>query len=122
MYPGATTPTTRIPLSRSAMEAGSVALKRSVLTGGWRDADYWCDPGRGSDSSVIRAYCDALEQIAREDPDFAQKYGTQFHRPCGTGELLQSNYRVTSGAADGTTMAVIPGYYSSTVLQVNRNS
>ncbi|KAJ5333224.1 hypothetical protein MYU51_014785 [Penicillium brevicompactum] len=59
---------------------GVNAIKRFVLTGGWRNAIYSKEPGRAQPESVLGVFCDALENIARKDAAFAAEYGTQFHR------------------------------------------
>ncbi|KAI2670580.1 hypothetical protein LCP963914a_9838 [Penicillium roqueforti] len=59
---------------------GVNAIKRYVLTGGWRNAIYSKEPGRAQPESVLGVFCDALENIARNDAAFAAEYGTQFHR------------------------------------------
>ncbi|KAK5790250.1 hypothetical protein VI817_007537 [Penicillium citrinum] len=59
-------------------ESAECALKRWVLFGGWREALYLNEPGRGV--GLIEEYCDGLETIAKEDPDFALRFGTRFHR------------------------------------------
>lgn len=40
------------------------AIKRHVLTGGWRRALYSKEPGRAQPESVLGVFCDALENIA----------------------------------------------------------
>ncbi|KAJ5151266.1 uncharacterized protein N7482_010518 [Penicillium canariense] len=83
VHPGATANITSRPKSTADISNGINSLKLWVLSGGWRDAIYMYEPGRGPEKSVIGRYCDALERISREDLDFAHKYGTQFHRrPC----------------------------------------
>ncbi|KAJ5111382.1 hypothetical protein N7532_001917 [Penicillium argentinense] len=59
-------------------QAGENALKKLVLTGGWRQARFMYEPNYGE--GKIREYCDALEKIAADDQDFASKYGRSFHR------------------------------------------
>ena len=43
---------------------GVNAIKRYVLTGGWRNAIYSKEPGRAQPESVLGVFCDALENIA----------------------------------------------------------
>ncbi|EPS27943.1 hypothetical protein PDE_02887 [Penicillium oxalicum 114-2] len=93
--------------SRSPMDArlGRNALKLWVLTGGWRRARYQHEPGAGSDNSLIREYCNALERIAREDPEFASRWGTMFHRPaCAASEDHED-----SGAVVGSGLDILYG-------------
>ncbi|KAJ5081544.1 hypothetical protein NUU61_009808 [Penicillium alfredii] len=68
--------------AKTALEmlAGQNALKKWVLTGGWRDAMYLNEPGRGPETGPIGHWCDALERIAREDADFRRQFGSRFHR------------------------------------------
>ncbi|KAJ5921098.1 hypothetical protein N7466_009424 [Penicillium verhagenii] len=44
--------------------AGRNAIMRWVITGGWRDAVYVFEPGRGPDTNLIGHFCDGLERIA----------------------------------------------------------
>jgi hypothetical protein len=56
---------------------GQNALKRWVLTGGWRDARYVREPGRGPEGGLVARYADACERIAREDEEFRRKFDKQ---------------------------------------------
>ncbi|CZR58848.1 uncharacterized protein PAC_08740 [Phialocephala subalpina] len=60
--------------------AGENAIKRFVVTGGWRDARYLSEPGTGPTNGRLDLYATACERIARNDPEFAAMFGTQFHR------------------------------------------
>jgi hypothetical protein len=55
---------TAAPKSVDDIVDGTNALKRWVLTGGWRNAVYYYEPSFGAERSLIRKYCDALERIA----------------------------------------------------------
>lgn len=55
---------TACPKSMADIANGMNALKLWVLSGGWRNATYFHEPGQGSQNSLIRQYCDALERIA----------------------------------------------------------
>jgi hypothetical protein len=46
------------------MTNGIDALKHWCLTGGWRKANYYHEPGYAPKHSLIRQFCDALERIA----------------------------------------------------------
>ncbi|KAA8648106.1 uncharacterized protein ATNIH1004_003989 [Aspergillus tanneri] len=47
----------------------------------WRTARYVKEPGEGPMYSIIQDYCNFLKQLAQEDNNFAQQFGTEFHRP-----------------------------------------
>ncbi|KAI3393735.1 hypothetical protein diail_3781 [Diaporthe ilicicola] len=79
-HPGAATNPTRTQVTVDELLQGQNTLKRWVLTGGWRDARYVREPGRGPEGGLIAQYADACERIAREDPDFRRKFGDKFHR------------------------------------------
>ncbi|KAA8642221.1 uncharacterized protein ATNIH1004_011162 [Aspergillus tanneri] len=57
------------------------ALKQWILSRGWRTARYVKEPGEGPMYSIIQDYCNFLKQLAQEDNNFAQQFGTEFHRP-----------------------------------------
>jgi hypothetical protein len=40
------------------------ALRRWVLYGSWRDANYMNEPGRGPEAGLLGQWCDSLERIA----------------------------------------------------------
>ncbi|GLI79942.1 hypothetical protein PoHVEF18_008290 [Penicillium ochrochloron] len=46
------------------MTNGIDALKRWCLTGGWRQANHYHEPGYALKNSLFRQFCDALERIA----------------------------------------------------------
>ncbi|KAL1859049.1 hypothetical protein Daus18300_009687 [Diaporthe australafricana] len=79
-HPGAANNTTRVNVAAAEKLQGEMALKRWVLTGGWRDASYVREPGRGPEGGLVAQYADACERIAREDQDFRRKFGEKFHR------------------------------------------
>ncbi|KAK4450444.1 hypothetical protein QBC34DRAFT_493738 [Podospora aff. communis PSN243] len=61
------------------------AMLRWVLCGGWRDADFKTEPDHIINHSVPEAsyaerLAEAAEEIARNDPAFARKFGTEFNR------------------------------------------
>ncbi|KAA8642557.1 uncharacterized protein ATNIH1004_011502 [Aspergillus tanneri] len=58
-----------------------LALKQWILSRGWRTARYVKEPGEGPMYSIIQDYCNFLKQLAQEDNNFAQQFGTEFHRP-----------------------------------------
>lgn len=66
--------------SAAELIAGENALKLFVLSGGWRDARYLHEPGRGPSGSRISEYADACTLIAAQDQGFATRFGRQFHR------------------------------------------
>ncbi|KAJ6189398.1 hypothetical protein N7519_004306 [Penicillium mononematosum] len=77
-------------LTTQEKTAGDNAMRRWVLMGGWRDALYYKEPNKEIISgSLIGYYCGILEEIARNDAQFAAEYGTQFHRP-GHREWFQT--------------------------------
>lgn len=53
-----------IGLNEEASGAAENAMKRWILTGGWRDASYLYEPARCQPSSPIGRMCDELEEIA----------------------------------------------------------
>lgn len=71
------------------------SIRKWVLSGGWRDARYPVEPGRGPGTSLIGRYAEELERLAcvlnvacgiveanvyrDEDDAFAAKFGTEFH-------------------------------------------
>ncbi|KAA8648016.1 uncharacterized protein ATNIH1004_003899 [Aspergillus tanneri] len=57
------------------------ALQQWILSRGWRTARYVKEPGEGPMYSIIQDYCNFLKQLAQEDNNFAQQFGTEFHRP-----------------------------------------
>ncbi|KAF5858235.1 hypothetical protein ETB97_004641 [Aspergillus alliaceus] len=80
-HPGATLNPSRTNIPQAERIAGENALKQWVLSKGWRTARYVKEPGEGPKYSLIQDYCDFLEELAQEDNEFAQKFGTEFHRP-----------------------------------------
>ncbi|KAJ6139268.1 hypothetical protein N7471_005754 [Penicillium samsonianum] len=48
----------------ASSHAAKNAMKRWILTGGWRDASYRYEPGRCKPKSPIGRMCDELEEIA----------------------------------------------------------
>ncbi|KAA8646851.1 uncharacterized protein ATNIH1004_005526 [Aspergillus tanneri] len=81
-HPGATLNPFRTNIPQAErIRAKSYALKRWILSRGWRTARYVKEPGEGPMYSIIQDYCNFLEQLAQEDNDFAQQFGTEFHRP-----------------------------------------
>lgn len=79
-HPGATYSPTRVNVTTKEKLQGEIAIKRWVLTGGWRNAMYVREPGRGPEGGLVARYADACERIAREDHDFRKKFGERFHR------------------------------------------
>ncbi|KAK7698017.1 hypothetical protein SLS64_013006 [Diaporthe eres] len=79
-HPGAAHNPTRVNVSATEKDQGENALKRWVLTGGWRDARYVREPGRGPEGGPVARYADACERIAGDDPEFRRKFGEFFHR------------------------------------------
>ncbi|KAK7743902.1 hypothetical protein SLS53_003924 [Cytospora paraplurivora] len=77
-HPGAITTVDQNGISPQETTAGIYALRRWVLSLGWRNARYSNEPGRGS--LAIAEICDKLERIAAQDSDFAAQYGKHFHR------------------------------------------
>lgn len=67
-HPGAAHNPTRVNVTATEKLQGENALKRWVLTGGWRDARYVREPGKGPEGGLVARYADACESIAREDP------------------------------------------------------
>ncbi|KAA8651691.1 uncharacterized protein ATNIH1004_000587 [Aspergillus tanneri] len=80
-HPGATLNPFRTNIPQAERIAGENALKRWILSRGWRTARYVKEPGEGPMYGIIQDYCNFLEQLAQEDNDFAQQFGTEFHRP-----------------------------------------
>ncbi|KAA8651134.1 uncharacterized protein ATNIH1004_000012 [Aspergillus tanneri] len=81
-HPGATLNPFRTNIPQAErIRAKSYALKRWILSRGWRTARYVKEPGEGPMYGIIQDYCNFLEQLAQEDDDFAQQFGTEFHRP-----------------------------------------
>ena len=76
-HPGAAQDPTRTNVGINEQVQGQNALKRWVLTGGWRDARYVREPGRGPEGGLVARYADACERIAREDEEFRRKFGKQ---------------------------------------------
>ncbi|POS73240.1 hypothetical protein DHEL01_v208366 [Diaporthe helianthi] len=79
-HPGATQNPSRTNVAIMEKAQGQNAIKRWVLTGGWRDARYLREPGRGPECGLVARYADACERIAREDEEFRKKFGEHFHR------------------------------------------
>ncbi|KAG8162763.1 hypothetical protein KVR01_007241 [Diaporthe batatas] len=79
-HPGAARDPTRTNVGVSEQVQGDNAIKRWVLTGGWREARYVREPGRGPEGGVVARYADACERIARDDEGFRRKFGEVFHR------------------------------------------
>ncbi|KAI1097228.1 hypothetical protein F4804DRAFT_186326 [Jackrogersella minutella] len=74
-------PATSIPPLEAAV--GDCALRKFVLTQGWRNASFMNEPGygpRNRKAGNIGHIADELEDIARNDKEFALRWGTQFHR------------------------------------------
>lgn len=64
---------------------GVLAMKRFVRSGGWRNAVFALEPGRGPRGGCIDYFATALEELAAEDADFAARYGRKFHRVAVVG-------------------------------------
>ncbi|KKY29445.1 hypothetical protein UCDDA912_g10631 [Diaporthe ampelina] len=79
-HPGAAHNPTRVNVGIMEKLHGENAIKRWVLTGGWRDAGYVREPGRGPEGGLVAQYADACERIAGEDAEFRNKFGGVFHR------------------------------------------
>lgn len=79
-HPGASHNPTRVNVTTEEKIQGEKAVKRWVLTGGWRDARYVREPGRGPEGGLVARYADACERIAGEDEEFRRKFGEFFHR------------------------------------------
>lgn len=79
-HPGAAHNPTRVNVTAAEKLEGQNALKRWVLTGGWRGARYIKEPGRGPEGGLVARYADACERIAGEDAEFRGKFGERFHR------------------------------------------
>lgn len=79
-HPGSLTNPSRSQITVTESLAGENALKNWVLSGGLRTAQYVREPGRGPDGGLMAKYADECEAIAAADPDFAQRFGTRFHR------------------------------------------
>ncbi|KAA8643677.1 uncharacterized protein ATNIH1004_010451 [Aspergillus tanneri] len=79
-HPGATLNPFRTNIPQAERIAGENALKRWILSRGWRTARYVKEPGEGPMYSIIQDYCN-FTRAAGEDNDFAQQFGTEFHRP-----------------------------------------
>ncbi|OQE29514.1 hypothetical protein PENSTE_c002G04335 [Penicillium steckii] len=98
-HTGAVFPPSPGKTSRLQFQAAENALKRWVLFGEWRRALYLNEPGRGI--GLIEEYCDALEAIANEDPVFAIRFGTRFHRDVvharRRNEVFELEYRPEMG-------------------------
>lgn len=77
-HPGAAKDPTRTNVSVIEQNQGENSIKRWVLTGGWRDARYVREPGRGPEDGLVARYADACERIAREDEEFKKKFGELF--------------------------------------------
>ncbi|KAL4777897.1 hypothetical protein BJX76DRAFT_363289 [Aspergillus varians] len=60
---------------------GENALKRFILERRWFSASFVREPGIGPVGGIIHRFCDAMEQHARFDREFAETWGTRFHRP-----------------------------------------
>ncbi|KAH8684404.1 hypothetical protein BGZ60DRAFT_165252 [Tricladium varicosporioides] len=80
VHPGAITNPTRTNTSVQETAAGQSALKLFVLSGGWRNADFAVEPGRGPPGGYMDRYATACEAIARTDAAFRATYGSEFHR------------------------------------------
>jgi hypothetical protein len=76
-HPGAAANPTRTNVAIDEKLQGENALKRWVLMGGWRNARYVRDPGRGPKNGLVAQYADACEEIASEDEEFRRKFGKQ---------------------------------------------
>ncbi|KAJ9262128.1 hypothetical protein DTO195F2_3830 [Paecilomyces variotii] len=93
VHPGAILNASQRNLSLAEELAGHHALKKFVLTKGWREARYHREPGSGA-GSLLEVYATACERIASEDPDFAATFGTKFHRePESPLESIKSKRR-----------------------------
>ncbi|KAA8646711.1 uncharacterized protein ATNIH1004_005386 [Aspergillus tanneri] len=85
-HPGATLNPFCTNIPQAERIAGENALKQWILSRGWRTACYVKEPGEGPMYSIIQDCCNFLEQLAQEDNDFAQQFGTKFHCPiCDPG-------------------------------------
>jgi hypothetical protein len=54
----------RSAVSQSERIFAENALRKYVLSCGWRNASFLNEPGRGPSQGVIGHYCDALERFA----------------------------------------------------------
>ncbi|KAJ5230673.1 hypothetical protein N7489_011381 [Penicillium chrysogenum] len=107
-HSGAANPGSRKNLGIQEETAGDNAMRRWVLMGGWRDAIYYREPTKDIISdSPIGYYCGVLEEIARNDAQFAAEYGTQFHRP-GHREWAQVMNHLTHHSPNQPMPLVVP--------------
>lgn len=51
-----------------------------IRSGGWRNDVFMNEPGRGPAASTIGNWADCMTTLARNDDDFAARYGSIFHR------------------------------------------
>ena len=76
------------PASRATVRenvTGATAMKQFVRSGGWRNAVFAREPGRGPERGCIDYFATAMEALAAEDADFAATYGRKFHRVAVVG-------------------------------------
>lgn len=111
-HPGAAHNPTRVNITTAERLEGENALKRWVLTGGWRGARYIREPGRGPEGGLVAWYADACERIARDDEKFRAKFGGRFHRGVvqdnpgfRQGRHARARPRVVVGAAEAAATA-----------------
>ncbi|KAI1084217.1 hypothetical protein F5B20DRAFT_524052 [Whalleya microplaca] len=82
-HPGAVTNPRRAQTSIGEENAGTNALKRYVVSGAWRRAQFNREPGRGPENGLIERYATACELIAAKDAVFRANFGDglgNFHR------------------------------------------
>ncbi|KAJ6781492.1 hypothetical protein PWT90_06308 [Aphanocladium album] len=60
--------------------AGESAIRKLVLYGGWRSALYRHEPSDLSEKSLIYEYACWYKDLAAEDEDFRDRYGSALHR------------------------------------------
>ncbi|KAH8585951.1 hypothetical protein B0O99DRAFT_695963 [Bisporella sp. PMI_857] len=80
-YFGAIINSSRVNTSIQETVVGQNAIKLYVRSGGWRNADFAFEPGRGLFGGFIDRYATTCEEIARNDAAFAFNFGTHFYRP-----------------------------------------
>ncbi|GKT45982.1 uncharacterized protein ColSpa_06163 [Colletotrichum spaethianum] len=80
-HAGAVTNRPRVNTTVAEEAAGKTAIQNWVRSGGWRHANYIREPGVGPEGGLIHTYADGMEELARNDANFAATYGTHFHRP-----------------------------------------
>lgn len=79
-HPGCFKRGSRVNLTSAEVIEGENALKLWVLSGGWKEAEYFHEPNMGPKDGLIGRFVMQFEKEAETNEEFAEEYGNCFRR------------------------------------------